>query len=295
MFTEQQPSADLSGHIECFWSMIIQPNDQSPAIQPPQGIYEIMFVLQGVDLMTFNGESFVKQHLSPGIWLIGQQTRCFYWHSDYKSCLFSARIKPFGLFNMRVASLSELKHSATPVTELIQLSVAEIDQVMESLCSLDPASADFILQQKAVVEPFMRKFFGRSSDISQPVRAMSNVIMAHRGSLKLNELCQQFEVSKVALRNRFLSKIGLLPKELATLWRLNYCLLLQYQHPNYSLTDIALCTGYYDQAHLTKEFKNVFSMTPLRFFNQQYSSHSGAVQQINKRLNAGYMPRMLEQ
>ncbi|MFC3092860.1 helix-turn-helix domain-containing protein [Alteromonas sediminis] len=291
MYVEQLPSAELSSHIECFWSKQISPTCHTPAIQPPQGTFELIFTKEALVFSAFNGQAFINQILPPGVWLIGQQTRCFFWQCDKKTEVWGARIKPFALFSCLNASPNELKNKVVELKELTRSPCANSSKLLEYLFDRHVEERLYFKTRLMLLERFIRDLFMDDFQVAKRVRSISNMIMRQRGNLKLADLCQQFEVSKVTLRNHFLSTIGILPKELSKLWRLNYCLLLQYQYPHYSLTDIGLLSGYYDQAHLIKEFKSVFPLTPSQLIKRDSLLEIDSVHQINRRLNAGYVPR----
>lgn len=290
-FKEIAPSAVLSRHIECYWQTSLQSyqSQQDFYHLPPQGTFDLIFNANPVSFHQYDGSRFNHQKLEPGCWLLGQQTRSYYWQAASETSLYGIRIKPFALFSTKAISTSELKNT---VVNLETIGVEGVDEAKRLLLLLTSQQNQALTL--AGFHPFAERvslqLFKDSLYSLLPTRILSNVIMLQRGNLRLAELCQQFELSKVTLRQKFLNDIGLLPKELCKVWRINNFLLLKQYQPQLSLTELGLQAGYYDQAHLTREFKAVFSMTPSRYFKHPVHGSTTAAEQINRRFNRQYAP-----
>jgi len=77
------------------------------------------------------------------------------------------------------------------------------------------------------------------------------------------------------LERRFTKYIGLLPKSVIKIIQFNYSTKIKYENPQISLTQIAYQSGYYDQAHFIKSFKQFSGLLPKHYFpNQSPMSHS---------------------
>lgn len=89
-------------------------------------------------------------------------------------------------------------------------------------------------------------------------------IHTHRGNLKIKTLANDLYISQDAFEKRFRRVTGASPKQFATIVKLNH-IIQQCPRPVSSL-DMALCNGYYDQAHFIKDFKTFTGLTPNIFF-----------------------------
>lgn len=77
------------------------------------------------------------------------------------------------------------------------------------------------------------------------------------------------------LERRFAKYIGLLPKSVINIIRFNYSTKIKYENPQCSLTQIAYHSGYFDQAHFIKNFKQFSGLLPKRYNpTQSLMSHS---------------------
>ena len=68
------------------------------------------------------------------------------------------------------------------------------------------------------------------------------------------------------LERKFTKYIGLLPQSVIKIIRFNYSTKIKYENPQLSLTQIACRSGYYDQAHFVKSFKQLSGLLPKRYY-----------------------------
>ncbi len=291
IFKEIPPSAALSRHIECYWQATFQLCQSQEALcsLPPQGTFDLVFNSKTVSLYQYDGHHYRQQKLKPGCWLLGQQTRSYYWQAASQANLYGIRIKPFALFSSKAIAAPELKNAVVNLKAVGREANEDIERLLIVLS--DSQSQPFTLDHlHPFAERISLKLFNDSLQTPLPSRILSNVIMLQRGNLRLTELCAQFDIGKVTLRHKFLTDIGLLPKELCKVWRLNNFLLLKQHQPQLSLTELGLQAGYYDQAHLIREFKATFPLTPARYFKHPARLSASTAGQIHRRFNRQYAP-----
>lgn len=72
-------------------------------------------------------------------------------------------------------------------------------------------------------------------------------------------------------QRRFLLSTGFTPKAFARILRLQHTIALATTTPTRSLTTLALDAGFYDQAHLTNEFRAFTGLPPAAFFASQFA------------------------
>ncbi|WP_280250001.1 helix-turn-helix domain-containing protein [Nocardia abscessus] len=80
--------------------------------------------------------------------------------------------------------------------------------------------------------------------------------------LSVAELAAHLSVSERQLRNLFTSGIGVSPKHFARIDRIRRVL---SQAEDMPLADIATGTGYYDQSHMTADFRSLMGVPPTSF------------------------------
>ena len=96
------------------------------------------------------------------------------------------------------------------------------------------------------------------------------------GANSIEDLSSQSALSRRQLERKFQQQVGLSPVKLKQLIRIKQARLLISQSPASSLTQIALDTGFYDQAHFIRQFQQITQQTPgeyrQRKMSQKYNS-----------------------
>ncbi|MCW8997341.1 MAG: helix-turn-helix domain-containing protein, partial [Kangiellaceae bacterium] len=280
--------------VECYWQQTLENSEGGGAFNclPPQGTFDLVFTSSEITFSYYDGKDYQHQKCAPGCYLLGQQTRSYYWSGVSKNRIFGIRLKPFALFPCTVAPV-ELKNSLVNINDVSRINSASIEQLLLALnLGLGIYNQPHIFF--ALIEKIIVELFGDTISQSFSTREMSNTIMMQRGNIRLAKLCEEYEISKVTLRQKFLSSIGLLPKELCKVWRVNHFLLLKQLYSKCSLTELGLLAGYYDQAHLNREFKSFFKLSPARYFEHTQPQKLRAFEQINRRLNGHYAPIQID-
>ncbi len=96
-----------------------------------------------------------------------------------------------------------------------------------------------------------------------------------KGTTQIQRLAKDIDVSSKHLRSSFKDVVGISPKTHLQLLQLHQVVQALATRPNWSLTEIALQTGFYDQSHFIRKFRQFAGMTPSTFRKhiqaQQYS------------------------
>lgn len=87
-------------------------------------------------------------------------------------------------------------------------------------------------------------------------------IVASRGRIRVGELAAEVGWSPRRLRARFGEQLGLSPKRMALLARFEHATNLLSRSGPDSLAEIAAVSGYYDQAHLTNDVRELSGLSP---------------------------------
>lgn len=97
---------------------------------------------------------------------------------------------------------------------------------------------------------------------SEVVEAVANCILRRRGRVTIEALAYDAGLSRRQLERRFLLEVGAPPKLYARIARFNHVLELLAESLAPDWPDIAYLCGYYDQAHLIREFRRFTGQTP---------------------------------
>ena len=82
------------------------------------------------------------------------------------------------------------------------------------------------------------------------------------------ELADKMNINRRNMERRFTSAVGLSPKQLSRVARLQATVKMLDEKQYNSLTSLAYENGYYDQAHFIKDFKEFTGLSPKSFFSE---------------------------
>jgi len=97
------------------------------------------------------------------------------------------------------------------------------------------------------------------------------------GDVPIAELRERTGLSKTRLVGAFREQVGVAPKAYARIVRFRRALAL-LDAGGTSLADVALDAGYYDQAHMTTEFRTLGGLTPRAFVAARYPGSTTALE-----------------
>ena len=89
-------------------------------------------------------------------------------------------------------------------------------------------------------------------------------LTATRGRIRVSDLAAELGCSRKHLATRFREHVGLPPKLIARLFRFQNAV-ARLSSPRGSIAEVAVACGYYDQAHLDRDFRDFLETTPSDF------------------------------
>jgi AraC-like DNA-binding protein len=95
------------------------------------------------------------------------------------------------------------------------------------------------------------------------------------GMMPVSALADELQWSRKHLANRFRADVGLAPKTIARLLRFRR--VVDSGDLSSRWTEVALDAGYFDQAHLIRDFRQFAGMTPVEFQRSRLSDGSGVI------------------
>lgn len=255
-----QPHPDLQSLVKCYWTLVVpsQPDVQRQLILP-DGCVDICFIL-GDDIKRYTSET--EWILQPRQMLLGQITEPFYIEPAGYVNTFAVRFYPHGFAHFIDQPLHVLGNKETP---LHQLWGAEIAEKLAASISQAANTEDRI----ATMERFMLGRLVEPKTVDQIVQSTIDAMFQQRGSLPLASLLKDEMQKRRQLERKFRSQIGLSPKQLSKVIRLQATLQMLLESSDKSLTEIAYEHAYYDQAHFIKDFKEFTGVTPSAFLSDE--------------------------
>lgn len=107
------------------------------------------------------------------------------------------------------------------------------------------------------------------STIDNIVKSTVDALMATSGSSPIKAILKKDLSKRRQLERKFLQQIGMSPKQLGRVVRLQTALKLLLNQQTETFTQIAYESEYYDQNHFIKDFKEFTGLTPKEFFGKE--------------------------
>ena len=247
---------DLQPLIKCHWVLEV-PADVNAERQRiiPDGCLELIFML-GDDVKRFTkGDEFIIQ---PRAMVIGQITEPFFIQpTGFVNC-FATRFYPYGFANFSSVPIINLENKETPIEFLFGEEAAS--ELKEQI-----AKATDTNTRISVVENFLLTRLRNRTIIDSIVKNTIDAIMSTSGSASIKSVLKNDASKRRQLERKFIKQIGLSPKQLGRVIRMQAALHSMLNKQSESFTSIAYESEYYDQAHFIKDFKDFTGITPRDF------------------------------
>lgn len=249
-YRELAPAPALRHVVACYWSM---DRDYRQAPEPcetvwPDGKTELLF--HRGDRYRAGGPT--GRPLGAGF-VIGPLTRRLVLASPGRVDLVGARLRPWGLAAVTGFPIDELADAVLSVEDLWGADGRRlVERLGESGAGEATAVLEaFLLARLRPFEPGLRSMAALASDI---VRT--------GGRLHVRRAAEARDLSLRQVERRFRRLTGVSPKRLAVIARFDAARQHLIAHPRDSVSDVANRFGYFDYAHLSKDFARFLGSTP---------------------------------
>lgn len=223
----------------------------------PDGCIEMCFIL-GDDVKRFTSET--EYIIQPRAMVFGQITRPYYIQPTGYVNTFAVRFYPFGFANFISRPIHELADKETPLTSLFEEhSVKELEQKI-----IEASSTRSRIEE---VERFLLDKLTDQSVIESIVRSTIDTLSQTKGSMSINAILKDDLSQRRSLERKFSKQVGVSPKQLGRIIRLQAALKMILNNKGENLTQIAYENEYYDQAHFIKDFKEFTGINPKHYLN----------------------------
>ncbi|MCB0633344.1 MAG: helix-turn-helix domain-containing protein [Saprospiraceae bacterium] len=283
-YREFTPEAFLSRHVECIWELQLSPHTVNHTFEnlSPDCTFDLILCPSPIWIQFTHKRKWEK--LPATATLIGQRTSGMRFHVLRGTRLLGMRFKPFAFANRLAMPMHKLTDRLIPLSAVFP--DLQKDVTIAILREEDP---DLRIRR---MEELLALLFREHWEIDETFRAQLNFILNRKGLVQIRDLTAEFETSKVTLSQHFLRKMGLTPKTVSRIWRLNYFLQVQNEKKLATLTAMGLEVGYYDQAHCIKEFQSFFQHSPHQFFQRNSQLLKISQEIISRRFSNFYDPRI---
>jgi len=194
--------------------------------------------------------------------VMGQRTKSYYILPVGNVDTFAICFYPIGFANFINKPLDNLVDMETPVAELFgQAEANELEQQINQ--DIDTK------QRIEIIETFLLKKLNEKDTISNIVKSTVDTLLKTNGSTSINMILKDDISKRRQLERHFKKQIGISPKQLSKVIRLQAALHMMLNQKSETLTDIAYENEYFDQNHFIKDFKDLVGLTPKEFLGNE--------------------------
>jgi AraC-like DNA-binding protein len=247
------PPAHLAEYVRYFW--VAEGQD----ISAP---YHFSSVANGCAQLTFH---YKGSFVSPGT---DQAVPEFYLHGPSSKPTKLVTQESFGILGAALypytASLlfktpgQEVRDQVMPVQEVFGTGLRQLEEQITN--SSSPEGRLELLVQ------FLTEQLLQDKTLDAPLQQLIKAEIDAGQQPDVEKLYEQMHTSRRQFERRFKNLLGFTPREYAKIQRFRFALQQYQKEPEQSFTQLALSSGYYDQAHFNRDFKELSGITPRSFF-----------------------------
>lgn len=244
-YIETRPCAALAPYVQCFWGMTARASAPLPHRVLPDGCIDIL-----MDLGSGGGR---EARPSSRLRVVGAMQRAAVVPLSGEVCSVGIRFRPGGAHPFLRLPVHELTDGQLALASLWSHVAREWE---ERLWETEGLRARLALLEQLLL---------RRLPPASPDAALAHVvglIRAARGRLQVESLEDVLGVGSRQLERRFRATVGLAPKVLCRIERMQHAAALLQHRSEISGAELALAAGYYDQAHLIREFRALTGLSP---------------------------------
>jgi len=251
-----RPHSYLESLVKCYWTLEVPAQkDSQRQLIIPDGCIEMIFIL-GDDIKRYTSEN--KFIIQPREMVLGQITEPFFVEPTGYVNSFAVRFYPYGFANFVPTPIKNLANKETPVALLFGEELSkELGQRI--------IHARDTQKRIEIVEDFLLRKLNDKATIDTIVKTTIDAILLTKGSTSINTILKDDLSKRRQLEREFIKEVGISPKQLGKVIRLQTALKMLLNRQSETLTKIAYESEYYDQAHFIKDFKEFTGTTPKEF------------------------------
>jgi hypothetical protein len=255
-----KPHSDLASLVKFYWTLKV-PFDINNKKQKiiPDGCIE----------MTFNLSDKIKRYTSetefifnPNAMVMGQRTKSFYIEPVGNVDTIAICFYPHGFANFVNVPLENLVDQETPIQDVfIEFQANQLEQSIINATSTK--------ERIEIIETFLLNKLKEKATIENIVKTTVDTLLTTKGSIPINIILKDNLSKRRQLERHFKKQIGISPKQLSKVIRLQATLQMLINQKSETLTDIAYENEYFDQNHFIKDFTEFVGITPKEFLGNE--------------------------
>ncbi len=255
-----QPHPDLESLVSCYWTLEVPAENEAKRQRIiPDGCIEMAFIL-GDDIKRYiSQDEFIIQ---PRAMVLGQTIEPFNIEPTGYVNTFAIRFYPYGFANFVTIPIKDLANKETPIELLFGANTAkELEQKI--------IQATDNKQRIEIIESFLLEKLNNKTTIDNIVKKTVDALLSSNGTESITTILKEDLSKRRQLERNFKKQIGVSPKQLGKVIRLQTALKMLLHKKTDTLTNIAYESEYFDQAHFIKDFKEFTGINPKEFLGNE--------------------------
>ena len=254
------PNYPLNQFVEHFWMVDTKGVAMGKNKLLPDGAIELLINLGPPQKLIESGSPDGFRYCRRS-WISGERCGALIFESLVTHHILGIRFKPGGAYPFFDFPISELTEQVVEMDLICGPSIADLrDQLLEK---------PIPQVQFALVETWLRNRAGDRLEPNPVVHFALDRIERQKGDVSIGGITQETGVSHRHLIRLFERTVGLRPKMLARILKLQKALHLIETLKSPHWTQVAYECNYYDQAHFNRDFKIFTGYTPSSYFTKR--------------------------
>lgn len=264
-YEELPPAEPLRDVIRCYWflqsSAAPQPSQAEPAF--PDGSPELIFSLADAFIACPEGEPERRQ---PAVFLVGQITKPFAVRPSGRADLVAVRLEAHGAtwLGLELAAIVDREVDVAArcdgVLERLRMDLVAAG-ADTSVGAAQGSAMDSQARRVRALDDALGALVRRDAQPDWRVAAAVRAIRSRRGLTDLAALADEVKTTPRTLQRLFNRDVGIAPKLFARIVRFQQVFGAWRDDPT-SLSRVAQECGYFDHAHLVRDFRELAGVAP---------------------------------
>jgi AraC-like DNA-binding protein len=250
------PPAPLSAFVRCFWCSEGAPDAHAKERLMPNGEPTIVFNLRDDEMRIYDADDLSRYSTYRHAVISGARTGCFVIDTVQEDRVFGIQFLPGGSFPFFREPASEIANQST---DLACLWGRAANELRERLLSVSNRNGMF-----QVAEQFLLRQLVRPLEL-HPAVSFAREKFSKRHTVSMASLAHEIGLSQRRFIELFVAQIGLPPKAFYRVRRFQRILEMVHASRDVEWVQVALDSGYYDQAHFNHDFREFSGLTPSQY------------------------------
>lgn len=257
MIVEYRPAAPIAAHVEKFWYASRETLPHSRERGLPTGRIDIVIPLLQKSVLRYDSiDSVQAQHLHGAV-VSGAHDRFIVRGMGGVSSAIGVHFRPGGAAAFFGGALCELRNQTVLLEDLWGLHAHEMRERIQA--------APQVLRKFKILEQSLQMQLSSACQMDLMVSCALRALAQDPSAVRISAVQNMASCSPKTFIRRFEAAVGLTPKRFARVLRFNTLLSRVVSDGPRDWAQLALEGGYFDQSHLSNEFKRLSGLSPTAY------------------------------